>query len=291
MSDEVQLSVSSDTAGYECTTPTILDILGSTGVVLPLVDPTQQSNFTTLGAAGAVFTWSKPLGCFDVPPGKQADVPVVTFNGIDEKADSPDAPFWSVDDSGNAGMSMGAWLHVTDTAVVSAVLSRWDPGVGEWLLRVDSTNRIQVFLKDTSASVHISRRSDATVAQGQWIFVVVTYDGTGGATAADGITIYVDGAFVASKATNNDSYVAMEDQTSMVDLGATGASDFFNGKMAGGQLGPFYTQMELSPKAVNDLYILGTEALGAETSAEVQLSDLSDTAGYECTSGDSEAEA
>ena len=79
----------------------------------------------------------------------------------------------------------------------------------------------------------------------------------------DTVTLYVDGVAVASTATNNVSYVAMENLTSVVGLGKRGeAANFWDGKMAGGPLGPFFTQSALSATDVADLYDLGKAALG-----------------------------
>ena len=47
----------------------------------------------------------------------------------------------------------------------------------------------------------------------------MTYDGRGGATAANGITIYVDGVSVSLTRVNSPAYVAMENLTAPVQIG------------------------------------------------------------------------
>lgn len=53
-----------------------------------------------------------------------------------------------------------------------------------------------------------------------WHFVVSTYDGVGGATAADGIILYVDGAAVGVTATELTTYSKMEDTDALPRIGA-----------------------------------------------------------------------
>lgn len=61
--------------------------------------------------------------------------------------------------------------------------------------------------------------SDDALSVG-WRFVAMTYDSTGGATAANGIILYVDGSAVDSTATNEADYVAMENTAIKVRIGS-----------------------------------------------------------------------
>ena len=257
------------------TTPTptveyqaVLDIIGITGVVLPLVADTGTnsfgSSFTTVGAQSLDFTWSEPVSAFDTPPGLEGGVPIVTFNGIDEAASSPDAGYWTRDDAGGAnGFSIGGWVWV-DTTTQGPFLNK-DGISREWLVVFGgaggAANDIIDAVYDNSAGVSANAISNRAISGGKWEFFVVTYDGTGGASAANGMTQYKDGASFASTAINNASYVGMEDLTPTVRLGTTG-SIFFDGKIAGGRLGPFFTQSALSTADVAALYDLGKTALG-----------------------------
>ena len=57
---------------------------------------------------------------------------------------------------------------------------------------------------------------------------------TGGATAANDITLYQNGAVIASTATNAGTYVAMENGTEPVEIGSnlTHTANYFDGSMA-----------------------------------------------------------
>ncbi len=254
----------------------VLNILGSTGVVLPLGDPhhgqPNATTFTTKGEERVTFTWSEAPSSFDTPldltdaDSFQGVVPVLRFNGTDEEADTPDAAFWSVDDSGDNGFSLGAWIHVTDTANHRAILAKYAVSNREWNLRIETADKLIINLIDESAGVSADRTTDAAVPMGQWIYVVMTYDGTGGSSAANGITLYLNGAVEASTATNNGSYVAMENLGAVVELGDRENSLFFQGKMAGGPLGPWFVTHNgagiITADQVRALYDLGRAALG-----------------------------
>ena len=74
---------------------------------------------------------------------------------------------------------------------------------------------IRMDLRDTSAQATASVYTSASQAAliGSWHHLAVTYDGRGGATAADGLTFYIDGVAVPVTRINNPAYVAMENLT------------------------------------------------------------------------------
>lgn len=90
------------------------------------------------------------------------------------------------------------------------------------------------FLVDDSAVVQPQRVSDAGAPVDSFHTYVQTYDATGGATAANGIVQLVDGAVVSSTATNNASYVAMENKA---NPGCVGASTGQTARFYGGKYG------------------------------------------------------
>jgi hypothetical protein len=255
----------------------VLNIIGSTGTILPLGDPKHgqpnATTFKTVGEEQVTFTWSEAPNSFDTsldltdPDSFQGIAPILTFNGTDEEADTPDAAYWSRDDSGTNPFSIGAWAYVTDTAADRTILAKWDTGTSdeEWNFRVDGSDKLSMLFRDDSAAVQPTRVSDAAINMATWAFFVATYDSAGGSSAMDTVTLYQDGTALASTSTNEGSYVAMEDGTSKVTLGmfnpTSTPTGFFNGKMAGGPLGPFFTQKELTADEVKRLYELGRRSL------------------------------
>lgn len=256
----------------------VLNVIGTNGQIIPLGDTVEEAGdrttVTTVGDNQAVFTYSEAVSAFDTAPRivGPARLPLITFNATDEEADSPDAAFWTVDDAGGAnGFSIGFWANVTDTAAKRTLLSKWDITTSaearEWELYVNTDDTLVLELYDESANVAASRATDAAITMGSLTFFTVVYDGTGGATAANGITVYSNGASIASTATNNGSYVGLENMATVVGLGhdlntSGAAANFYSGTMIGGPLGPFFTLTQLTADQALRLYQLGRRALG-----------------------------
>jgi hypothetical protein len=231
--------------------------------ILPFGDPAYDSagktTFRTVGAIAATFTWSKDRTTLDSPityigPG---NIPAVTLDGVDEEADTPDAAAWTLSTGGSDdAVSMVVWANITSAASYRGILNKWGAAtnVSEWILYFGPTHKLTFAAADASANVQCGRTTDAGVSTGQWIHVAATYDGAGGATAMNTSIVYVNGAAVASTATNDASYVSMDNQSSVVGLGKIGAGYFFAGSLAGGPLGPALTMKELSAAEVKRLY-------------------------------------
>ncbi len=105
----------------------------------------------------------------------------------------------------------------------------------EWELVLLSSQKIRMNVLDESENKSARRATNNALSTG-WHFVVATYDGTSGATAADGMTLYIDGSVVASTAETFAGYVAMENTATKVVIGAnydsTGSlANFFQDKI------------------------------------------------------------
>lgn len=94
----------------------------------------------------------------------------------------------------------------------------------EWFLYFDSAEKIGLRFYDNSQNVSCAREQNIASAAG-WHTFVITYDGTGGANAADTITIYIDGVVSPSTASNNASYVAMENLSVPFWIGSSRNTD------------------------------------------------------------------
>jgi len=177
----------------DAATTTVLDDDGGTH------NGTASSNSEDLHKTGKVGT-----GCFDL-------------SGFDSVAVTDHANF-SFDDSGSNPFSIAAWIFNGGQSATQFIISKQHATVNrEWSFHVDG--QILYFrLFDQSAAVYCERTTDTALTAG-WHLVVGTYDSTGGATAANGIILYVDGAVVDSTASNDASYVAMENLASNVAIG------------------------------------------------------------------------
>jgi len=248
----------------------VLNILGSTGTILPICDPKHgqpnAATFVTVGEEQLTWTWGEPPASFDTPldltdpDSFQGIIPILAFNDTDEEADSPDADYWSRDDSGSNPFSVGAWVNIAGAAT-GGLFGKWITGASaEWQLFF-SSGKPRLQFHDSSTNKHSYATADAALSVNTWHLVILTYDSTGGATAAGGITIYVDGVAVADTDTNNASYVAMENTATLMQLGGAGGY-WWGDKLAGGPLGPFFTQIELSVDQVKRIHEIGRRALG-----------------------------
>ena len=215
------------------------------------------------------FTWSEAPADFDTPldltdpASYQGIIPVVRFNkdGVDdEEADSPDAAYWT---RALAPMSIGAWIKLN--AVGSAILAKSD-AVGnnrEWLFEIEGGGALDIILydEDHASNERIRTTADSALATGVWVFVVATYDGSANAT---GLNLYQDGALVASTDLDEAGFASMRDKGSTVMLAHYNATPagLFDGWMAGGPLGLFFVQKELSADEALRLYEIGRRSLG-----------------------------
>ena len=248
-------------------------ILGSGGTdyaIIPLGDALHESadrtTVTTVGSgagAGLIFTYSEARTAFDTATrylSNRLQLPFVTFNGTDEEADSPDAAFWT---RTLTAMSLGAWVNLTD-ATGSAILSKYrDDGAAheEWTFQASSGDDLEFILYDTSEAENptITTVTDTALSQDVWVFCVGTYDGTANAT---GLDLYVDQALAASTDVNNPGFLQMDDTAGTVKLGHRNATPglLFDGQMAGGPLGPFFTQQKLNASQIARLFRIGKAA-------------------------------
>lgn len=126
--------------------------------------------------------------------------------------------------STDSAFSVAAWAYFNATGSTQVIARKGASAASarEWSFAFTSTSKSQAALSDASQNVTVSRAVDTGLSVG-WHFVAYTYDGGGGATAANGITMYVDGVSVASTATNNANYVAMENLAQYVGVGADNA--------------------------------------------------------------------
>ena len=210
-----------------------------------------------------VWTPNAALSGYDTPFDLKLEsnwlgyAPQVTLNGTSESFTTPDDTYFSRGNgTTDSAFSFGAWLNVTDTAAARYIWAKLQTAANlEWRWFVVSTDVMRLELKDDSAAVSAIRDTDAAIKMGQMVFFAATYDGTGGATAANGIVLYENGASVASTATNNAGYVAMENLTARVNAFQNGNdAEEMQGKALGGPWSPFYVQAALTAAQIANIY-------------------------------------
>lgn len=129
----------------------------------------------------------------------------------------------SFDDSADKPFSISAWIYNSGNDATQYILSKSEGSEDrEWFLSMQN-QKISMQLYDETEDIIIIRQADSTITT-DWHHVVMVYDNADAAwsavTAANFITIYIDGSVEASTATNNAGYVQLRDTTAKVGIGA-----------------------------------------------------------------------
>lgn len=228
------------------------------------VDPSLRAAYlpragdtTTTTTLGRVWTHDGTIAARVTAQGNGV---LVTFNGTSNEADTPDTTSLSCIEP--TGMTQVALVNVTDTAAAKVVASKdnVDGANREWTYRYTNAESMQVTLLLPDGSGSVFRTSNNPLTAGVTALDGFTYSGVGGASAADGITLYRNAAVVPSAAgTFGAAYTAMSNTSALVRIGARGNSliEFFSGSMGfwalwGAALTA--TQMEAVKLAVEEYY-------------------------------------
>ena len=197
------------------------EILGANQRFVYVPNGTDTTTSVESSTVGATITWDATIAARVT---RQGNGYVQSFNGTDDYGDVPDSANLTFGNSTvDQALTFLALINPTDNAAVRTILSKFGASsTGEYRLALTAAHRLQLFLTDASGSINVNRLSDSgvTVPIGEWSLVAATYDGTGGSTAMNGATLYRNAAGMASTATNNASYVAMENQVSPFELGS-----------------------------------------------------------------------
>ncbi len=201
--------------------------------VRALWTPSPTEGLTVLDGGPVVRTWTHATSP-NARLSRLGQGMALAFNGTSDFLSTPDAADLSFVEP--ATVSFFAVANVTDTAALRAIVAKETtaPDI-EWVVRATTVDLLQLLLFDQSAAVSPSRSSDTAVNQGAWATFGISYDGGGGATAANGITQFQNGALKASTATNNASYVTMDAGAGNVLIGAEQSAvptSFFSGSLA-----------------------------------------------------------
>ncbi|KKK79646.1 hypothetical protein LCGC14_2831410 [marine sediment metagenome] len=247
-----------------------LNLFGLTATIFPFGDSKHlvaATTFKTVGAEQVTCTYSKDPLTWDSPPSLQGLVPVLTFDGVDEEIDTPDITYFSRVNStpGDDPMSLEVWVNMVD-ATESTLISKWDHDQDrrEWVLQLNGSDKIQFTVADEGEVGNPTLDTEADVAIGEGLWVCLGCSWTGSLTASP-IILYVNGIAVAQTSTDDAGFLAGPENTiALVRLGNIGAVtkiSFFDGLMAGGFLGPLYSQAVATPDQFLRSYELGRRAL------------------------------
>lgn len=165
----------------------------------------------------------------------------VVLNGVLELAGTASQQYVSVSDDDllsfgigteDSGLSVSTRLNLTDATDFNFLTKGIFNSNAEYRLFVNNNDKLEVRLYDESvADCYIGRLYDTAVTdlEGNWINVVVTYDGSG--TSA-GVKLYLNGNLLTTVASelNASSYVAMENLNANLYIGRYDTA-YANGKL------------------------------------------------------------
>ena len=167
--------------------------------------------------------------------------------------DIPDAAELSFGNgTSDEAFSISAWVNMTDASNFK-ILSKgvYNTDNGEYLFTIESDDKIKFYLFDNSAPAYVGRVYDTALTnyEGQWIHLVGTYDGRGGATAEGGINIYLNGNVVDNANDKTGTYVAMENLTHAMWIGRY-STNYSEGSIADVKI----IKRELGAQEVRNIY-------------------------------------
>ena len=118
-------------------------------------------------------------------------------------------------------LTIETWFRPNSMTTKQNLIGRWGSSADQEYKLYIAAGTIRFDLRDSTRSAIVSAYTTDSQAAltGGWHHVAVTYDGRGGAAAANGITIYVDGAPVRVTRLNSTSYVAMQQSTASLQIG------------------------------------------------------------------------
>jgi hypothetical protein len=155
-----------------------------------------------------------------------------------EIADTDDLSFG--DGSTDSPFSIAAWVKMHDAThfKIATKFSAASGTLQEWQFVLSGGDTLYLILYDSSANASQGRfySTALTSFENSWIHLAATYDGTGGATAHDGIRIYLtelggSTSRVDDADSNSNNYVAMENLAAEFLIGRR-TTEYANGLIA-----------------------------------------------------------
>ena len=174
-------------------------------------------------------------------------------------SDSTDFEFG--DGSDDAPCSFGCFIQPNAVAT-NVMMGKYDSAgnAEEWRFFIDSNSKLSLELHDASASATEIGVTATSIAVGQWVSVVATYDGTN--TAPD-MTLYINAVADGDGTTaETGSYVAMENGSAPLTVGCSGVTATPVAEFHGRMWGPFITGKELSASEILTYHNVGKSLLG-----------------------------
>lgn len=213
----------------------IKNIVGDANVVR-LIFPARTDTTTTtdLSRNAATCTWDATIAARLSQQGlgyKQTFASASLQYG--QLPDAADLSF--TNDTVDSSFSIVSLANVTDTAAARMLFAKYrsDSATSEYQYTVQADDTLAIYLRDAGQAVAIWRVSNVAIAMGApHLYEMVLTVASAPTARANDIVLGVDAANVASTATNNASYLRMQNQTIAARIGSfTDGASYFDGSI------------------------------------------------------------
>ena len=195
----------------------------------------------------------------------------ILLDGVDDYVQVADADNLSFGDgTTDSPFSISAWIKIGQTTTQGIVSKYGTNNVKREYLFQITASKIKLTLISLGGATNFATGNTA-LSLNTWHHVAVTYDGSGGSTAYNGITLYVNGV-AETPTTGGGSYTAMTNTVTDVELGRYATREL-NGAMD--EVAIFSS--ELSASDITSIYN------GGEPN---DISSLSPLSWWRCGDGD-----
>jgi len=146
---------------------------------------------------------------------------VIDFDGTDDYINYSDSNKFSFGDGSNdSPFSLNVWVNWDALDNYTCLISKDAASSNrEWALLENGSDKIRIFLKNQGGNNQQSIDSTTTYSTGQWYNITATYDGRGGNTAYQGLSLYTNGNLETVSANQASTYTAMSNTSANLEIG------------------------------------------------------------------------
>lgn len=266
-----------DAASYKCysgeptTNQLSQDYYGESGVA------TGDASINLSGLFGLGLISQRPYShevwsLDNINKGKLTRYGAYYFDGINDYLEIPDDDAFSfTNGTDDLPFSVSAWVKSDDLTGMWVITKYANSGSSEFIFSINNSDKLSLSLFDNANSTSCNRASDAalTAYEEQWIHIAATCSSSSAGTArADDITLYVNGAVVASTATNSGTYSSINNTSAAVWIGRQGTSyakghiknvKIFNRELNAGEVYQLYYSNSLNGVVYSSDFSSGTD--------------------------------
>ena len=150
-----------------------------------------------------------------------------SFDGVDDYFLVPDTSGLSFGNgSTDSPFSISAWIKIGQTTAQGIVTKYGSSSSAREYLFYTTGGKLRLLFIDASNGANNFATGTTNLSTNTWYHVACTYDGRGGSTAYNGMTLYINGV-AESVTTSGGSYTAMSNTSQRVEIGKYSTNELF----------------------------------------------------------------